>query len=102
MKVSKLLHFLLYKQSMNNTFTQVDQNNPNTFAPKDRPVLVLIGYPWPLMAIWNQFQEEFVIANLQINMMYGEYNDPYWENDYVNESDIISWAEVPVVRNIIV
>jgi hypothetical protein len=54
------------------------------------------------MAIWNQFQEEFVYANLQINMMYGEYNDPYWENDYVNESVIISWAEVPVVRNIIV
>lgn len=76
----------------------------DTPPPKTGPFLADIGYPWPVMATWNQCQQEFVHASLQVNMVdgesdlsCGEYNDPYWENDYEKESEVIAWQSLPQI-----
>lgn len=71
----------------------------NTPPPKSGPFLADVGYPWPVLAIWNDHQQEFVVTTLQVNMINGIYNDTYWENDYEKESEIIAWQFLPQISS---
>lgn len=72
-------------------------HTPPPTSPTSGPFLADVGYPWPVIITWNQYQQEFVYPSLQINMMDGEYNDPYWENDYEPLSEIIAWQHLPQI-----
>lgn len=70
-------------------------------APKDKPILIDAGYPWLVMAIWNEAGKNWVYANLQVDMYMGNYNDTYWESEYespVNSKgipNVFGWIPVP-------
>lgn len=52
-----------------------------------------VGYPWPVVAAWNKCDEEWVVANLQVSMVNGEWNDTYFENEH--EKTIKRWMPMP-------
>ena len=67
-----------------------------TEPPKDGSMFLAdIGYPWPVVVAWNAYDENWVFANYQINMMDGEYNDPYFETDREEEDGINRWMPLP-------
>ena len=51
------------------------------------------GLPWPVVAAWNGCDENWVYANLQVNMVNGIYNDTYFETE--REERIIQWMALP-------
>jgi hypothetical protein len=70
--------------------------NINT-APKDGTMVLLDnGLPWSVVGCWNVCEKKWVYANIQVNMVNGEYNDPYFENEYDNEKEIRGWQFLPV------
>lgn len=70
-------------------------------APKDKPILLDAGYPWPVVGIWNDANQKWAYANLQCGMVDGEWSDTYWESDQEPEFDskgnrnIDGWQPLP-------
>ena len=54
-----------------------------------------IGYPWPVLCAWNNCDECWVFANLQVNMTDGVYNDPYFETERESAKGVSSWMPLP-------
>lgn len=74
--------------------------NPNmATAPKDRTLLLDVGYPWPVVAHWNPVQEDWVCAELAAGIYRDEsgrhYNDTYFENEH--EKNPKGWALMPSI-----
>lgn len=64
-------------------------------APRDGSTfLAAVGYPWPVLACWNEHNDEFVLANLQVNLVDGE-QDPYFENEYERIGALKRWMPIP-------
>jgi hypothetical protein len=55
--------------------------------PKDCNFLANIGYPWYVVAHWNEAMGYFVYAELQIDLYQGEWNDTYFTNDNFGEDE---------------
>jgi len=75
-----------------------------TPPPKDDNLFIAdIGLPWPVMCLWNKHEEKWVYPNLQVNMIDGEYTDPYFENEYEPETGenmgIRKWMPLPDTKN---
>lgn len=68
---------------------------PIATAPKDKPILLDVGFPWPLVGIWNEPSGKWVCADLQMGLYEGQYNDTYFENDYF--STPTRWHAIPEV-----
>jgi len=66
--------------------------------PRDNMFLANIGLPRYVVAHWNPAMDEFVYAELQVDMFEGEWNDTYFESEYFKESDIRSWIELPKIE----
>ena len=65
-------------------------------APKTgEQILANVGLPWPVMACWNAHDSQWSYANLQINMMEGEYNDPYFETESAHNYVLKGWMPTP-------
>lgn len=69
-------------------------NTPET-APKDKPILLDVGLPWPVVGAWSNLHEEWVYANYQIDMFDSEWIDVYFENEPASE--IRGWLPLPEV-----
>ena len=69
-------------------------NPPNT-APKEGPFLADFGYPWLQMAMWNEPSLKWVVADVQVGLYHGEWNDTYFENEMHPEKDILGWLPIP-------
>jgi len=65
-----------------------------TEPPKVGELLLNIGLPWAVHAIWNEHEQQYIYNVLQVNMIDGKYNDPYWENEYCGIDEVKSWMEV--------
>lgn len=61
--------------------------------PKDRQI-VIEHKNGRSVAIWSQADECFVYANLQVDLFQGKWNMRYFENESIDESDIVSWSEL--------
>jgi hypothetical protein len=61
--------------------------------PKDRQIIInhKMGEN---AAIWSEADKQFVYANVQVDLYKGEWNMYYFENEYIDEKDIISWREI--------
>jgi hypothetical protein len=61
--------------------------------PKDRQIIIKhsIGKN---VAIWSEADMKFVYANVQVDMFYCEWNMYYFENEYIDEKDIIDWIDL--------
>jgi hypothetical protein len=61
--------------------------------PKDRQII--INHKMGInTAIWSEDDKQFVYANVQVDLYKGEWNMYYFENEYIDEKDIISWREI--------
>ena len=68
-------------------------------APKTgEQVLLDIGYPWPVLACWNACDSAWTYTEMQINMVNGEYNDPYFENESEKCENVKGWMPLPEVN----
>lgn len=71
--------------------------HPET-APKDGTAfLAHLGYPWPVVAAWNGYSEQWVYANNQIGIVDGKWNDAYFENEYEPTDELIGWMSLPEI-----
>lgn len=72
---------------------------PIDTAPKDGNALLLnIGWPWPIMGMWNDCQKEWVCAYPQCNVVGGQWNDTYFENEYDTPTHWMPLPELPEVE----
>jgi hypothetical protein len=54
-----------------------------------------IGMPWPVLAVWNSYEQAWVYANMQVNAMHGEWNDPYFETETEPLDGVKRWQPLP-------
>lgn len=66
--------------------------------PKDgNSFLADVGLPWPVVAAWNAYHEQFAIAELQCGMVEGIYNDTYFLTEYEKPGGVKRWLPMPEV-----
>ena len=61
--------------------------------PKDRQIKITHSFG-ESVAIWSEADKEFVYANVQVDMFDGKCNMRYFENEYIEEKDILNWREL--------
>jgi len=66
--------------------------------PKDNTFLANIGLPWYVVAHWSNAFEKYVFAELQVDLLHGKWEDVYFQTDSFQESEIISWIEMPKIE----
>jgi len=66
--------------------------------PRDNLFLANIGYPYYVLAHWNEGMGYYIYAELQVDMYKGEWDDTYFQTESFQESDIISWIEMPRIE----
>ena len=54
---------------------------PMTTAPKDDLILLDIGMPWAVVAVWSGHEPHWTYPSLQVNAVDGVWDDPYFETD---------------------
>lgn len=67
---------------------------PETAPKTGEIILADMGWPWPCQACWNNAQNEWVYAVMQLNFVDGE-NDPYFENEYGKVPELKRWMPLP-------
>ena len=70
-----------------------------TTPPKNEHFLADIGYPWYVLAHWNEAMGCFIFADFQIDFYEGECNDTYFTSDSFTENNLISWIEFPKLKD---
>ena len=60
-------------------------------APKDKLILLDIGFPGAVVGTWNAHENQWCHPDLQVNCINGEWTDPYFENEYSEDSDAKGW-----------
>lgn len=71
---------------------------PIETAPKDGTLFLgNFGYPWAILAAWNEPSEEYCVAELQIGLYHGKWNDTYFETDHLPEKDLLGWLPMPEI-----
>lgn len=73
----------------------MEWKDPNE-APKDgTPILGSFeSYPFPTIASWNGASKKWAVAELNVGMYEGEYNDTYFETNHYDEDDLVKWREL--------
>jgi len=65
-------------------------------APLDRQILLDVGLPWPVVGAYNPINEAWALANFNLGLFEGVYNDAYFETEY--EIAPKFWRELPKIR----
>ena len=60
----------------------------------NRMILGDFGYPWLLPVIWSEANQQWVAATIQMQECDGK-NDPYFENEWFDDEELIKWVEFP-------
>lgn len=71
--------------------------NPPETAPKDRPILLDVGFPTPVIGAYNPVAGEWTYGEFQIGLFDGEWNDTYFECEYTKK--INGWMPLPEVAS---
>lgn len=69
--------------------------HPISTAPKDQQILLDVGMPWAVVGIWNEYEQEWVFADLAMNVCDGT-DDPYFENE--REKAPTAWQHLPEIK----
>ena len=67
--------------------------NPPETAPKDQLILIDIGCPWLVCAVWNEPDNKWSYASLQTELYLGKCNDNYFETE--TAETIKGWIPLP-------
>jgi len=68
-------------------------------APTDSTVLLDVGLPYAVIGAWNEHEQQWIYAELEINRVDGNFNDPYFGNVYISNADVKGWMKLPEVDN---
>lgn len=68
--------------------------NPPETTPKNRHILANCGWPWPVVAMWSDYAECWVIAMQEGNVCDGK-SDPGFITEH--ERELIGWMEMPAL-----
>jgi len=73
--------------------------NPPETAPRDgvTMILVSIGWPWLLPAVWNAYDNEWVTATVQACPMENGLTDTYLETEREKDSALKGWLPFPQI-----
>jgi len=71
---------------------------PPDTAPKDQAILGNFGYPWLQLAVWNDHDQKWAVASMEMNMVHGKWNDPYWTTEQEHEKDLLGWRPFPQLK----
>lgn len=78
-----------------NTNTNQEWLTPKT-APKDGSIIIGdFGYPWPLLAIWNGYDEKWSTVSLNAQVMEGDKIDYWFENEPATMDELKCWMPLP-------
>lgn len=61
--------------------------------PKDRQIIIQTKFG-KYVAQWSEADNRFAYANPQLDMYEGKWDMFYFENEYIEESDILEWREL--------
>jgi len=67
-------------------------------APKGHEVLLDVGWPYAVVGTWNENEKQWIYAELEINCVDGNFNDPYFVNEYISNADVKGWMPLPKVE----
>lgn len=66
-------------------------------APKDGSLFLAdMGWPWPCLVCWNEYEGKWIYPNMQINRVDGKY-DPYFDTEYCKLKELKRWSHLPIV-----
>lgn len=68
-------------------------HSPET-APKDRLILACFGFPWPVVAMYSDANDEWVTAEVEQSLYQGK-SDPSFVSEYFSEAELLGWIEMP-------
>ena len=73
--------------------------DPDT-APKDgTPILGDFGWPWPVYAVWDQYDEQWVVVTVQASPMKDGQINSWFETDTENAGQLKRWTPLPSLPN---
>ena len=61
--------------------------------PKDKQIIIETKQI-TAVAIWSEANKKFVYASIQTNMYEGKWNMNYFENEWIEEKDILKWRKI--------
>jgi len=75
------------------------------FPPETAPrngTLILgdFGWPWPLLAVWDEYDAQWVVASLQSCPMENGKKNSYIETDTEKGSALKRWTSLPLLPNV--
>ncbi len=74
-------------------------NKPETAPRNGHLVFANLGWPWPITACWNEYEHRWVYAMAQLNIV-DRQEDPYFENEYAEDSELLGWLPLPDVNEV--
>lgn len=64
--------------------------------PLDEIILAeFVGYPFVAVTLWNDHEQQWVYPMLQVNLINGEWCDPYFQNELAHPAELIHWLPLP-------
>jgi len=66
--------------------------------PKNKTFLADIGYPYYVLAHWNEAMDYYVFAELQVDLFEGKLNDTYFQTESFKEDELIGWVDKPQLK----
>jgi len=58
-------------------------------------IIAMIGYPWPTMLIWNEYESCYVYVEIGAGEMEDGNMDTWFENAHCWEYEITHWMPMP-------
>jgi len=65
-------------------------------APRDgTPILGDFGWPWPVYAVWDEYDEQWVVVTVQRSPMADGPDNTYLETDTEKHPSLKRWHPLP-------
>ncbi len=73
---------------------------PDTAPRNGTLILGDFGWPWPLLAVWDEYDEQWVTATLQACPMENGKKNSYLETDTEKSSALKRWTPLPLLPTV--
>jgi len=76
------------------------QWQPARTVPKDDVIIAkFASSPIPVLAAWNEPEQQWVYASIQVNLYQGKWNDTFFENQYETADALKTWMPLPIEQS---
>ena len=74
----------------------LNQWQPPKTAPKGDVIIALFDCtPIPVMATWNEPEQQWGCSSVQVNLYQGKWNDTYFQSEYETSNALKAWMPLP-------